>query len=135
MSENGGAPYRFNVIHHRGDPTRATLQSGHTVTKLDQVYIKSPFDNTWLSLKCADYHGEHFVYIDPLYNIDGPEGEHHWFAMCTCGGPAVIIGPGVAGMTHEAGVGLNMLVCLHFMNTLAKYGTGFHQGQSRQQWE
>jgi hypothetical protein len=77
--------YSFSVIKHRGDPKSATTLDGHRVEKVDKVYI--PEWKAWV--RCADYHGEHFVYLDPEA-YKGHKGR--WFAMCTCGGPAVIIG-------------------------------------------
>lgn len=124
--------YRFNIIRQRGDPKKAVLQSGHTVEKLEHVFIKSP-ENAFISLRCADYHNEHFVYIDPLYNADGAVGKGHWFAMCTCGSPAVIVGPSGA-RSHEQGIRENMLVCMAYTTTLLEFGTGFHSGQDQRAW-
>jgi hypothetical protein len=127
--------FRFNIIKHRGDPQTAETLSGHTVKKESHVYLKSPYDNKVISLRCADYHGEHFVYINPMYEKDGSDGLGQWFAMCTCGSPAVIIGP-MAAQSHDEGLWENMLVCYAFAMTQASHGHGWHQGQEpRKKWK
>ncbi len=149
MSEQERPKTAFNIVSHRGDPTSATTISGHRVEKKDFVIIPSPLDPaTFMSIKCADYHNEHFVYIDPLFEkeLDKSEDKQYWFAMCTCGAPAVIIG-GKDASLHEGhnwiqeiiargGHGVeNLLVCQHYMTALMNYGHGWHQGQSPRRWE
>jgi len=126
-------PRKFNIVRHWGSPTEVVLDSGHKVTKQDYVYFKNTLGQ-WVMVKCADYHGAHFVYLDPLYNEEGPDGVGHWFAMCTCGSPAVIIGPTDAAM-EETSPKLNLLVCYAYHLTLTTYGFGWHQGQGGQKWE
>ncbi len=146
-SGNGdGKPTQtFNIIAHRGDPKIATTLSGHHVTKKERVVIPSPFDNTMISLLIADYHEEHFVYIDPLFEEDLEEGDRRrvWFAMCTCGAPAGIISPSDASIHNEIsmvdrfmgkGVNENLLVCQHYFQTLLMNGYGYHVGQDDKQW-
>jgi hypothetical protein len=129
----------YNIIALRGDPTTATTLSGHKVEKKDRVIIPSPFDGQMITLKCADYHNEHFVYIDPMFEKELPKGEkkRYWFAMCTCGSPAVIISPSQASIHegHVIGEDLeNMLVCQMYMMNLMEYGFGFHMGQEKRMW-
>ena len=93
MSGNGRNP--FNIVKQRNSPTEAILTTGQRVEKQDFVFFKLPGEigklktGDWVSIKCADYHNEHFIYIDPVYLKEGKEGIGHWFAMCTCGSPAI----------------------------------------------
>jgi len=138
----------YNIIKQRGSPTEAITLTGHHVTKKDEVLIPSPFDNTQMMfVRCADYHMEHFVYVDPNFEKELPEDEdkQYWFAMCTCGSPAVIIG-GEDVSIHEGhnwlqdilsnmgGPPPNMLVCQAYMTTLKMHGHGYHQGQGKRKW-
>ena len=144
MSDESSMPYAgkaFNIIKHRGDPTTAMTLSGHPVKKEEFVYIKvpTPIGNyeagDWMMVKCADYHNEHFVYLDPLFFVDGPEGKGHWFAMCTCGAPAVIINPKDVGLTHDSDADSNMLVCQAYMMSVTQFGVGRHAtGDGRRWW-
>lgn len=115
MSENGkefNPNISFSIIKQRGDPKTATTLDGHVVHKEEKVFV--PEWNRWVA--CADYHGEHFVYLDPS---DKPG---RWFAMCTCGSPAVIVGKDV--YKGEQG----MLVC-HF-----HAAQGYHQTSDGRTW-
>jgi hypothetical protein len=142
MSESPFAGARFNIIKHRGDPKEATTLSGHTVKKEEFVYLRVPTDMSahlhegdWMMVKCADYHNEHFVYVNPLYLLDTEEGKNQWFALCTCGSPAVIINPKDAALTHEEAYAGNMLVCYVYMLTLTNFGVGRHStGEGRRWW-
>lgn len=133
------ANFTFNTATRHGSPTKATILSGHEVEKQDTVYFKVPSGigkvkaGEWISLKCADYHNEHFLYIDPVYLEEGPQSAGHWFAMCTCGSPAVIIEPG-ATADHDSAEQANMLVCFQYMNTKTNYGVGTHHGQEQREW-
>lgn len=132
---------QFNMVKHRGDPKSAITLSGHRVEKQDFVYFNLPADigslraGTWVTMKCADYHLEHFIYIDPLYLKEGKEGRGHWFAMCTCGSPAVIIDPATAVHHGSLGEEGNLLVCYMYMLNLTNYGVGFHIGQEKRKWQ
>ncbi len=146
MSKNGDGKkknfsnFTFNIATKRGSPTKAKTLSGHEVEKQENLYFQIPGSigsmkaGTWVSLKCADYHNEHFLYIDPLYLMEGPKSAGHWFAMCTCGSPAVIIEPG-ATKSHDSQELVNMLVCYQYMLTKTNYGTGVHHGQEQRAWK
>jgi hypothetical protein len=123
-------PYSFNIVRHRGDPKEAVLLSGHRVTKQESVFFQDG-DGGWHSAKCADYHTEHFVYLNPLYMDDGPKGRGQWFAMCTCGSPAVIIDP-LTAAGHETDAKMSLLVCYLYQTTLSQYGVGQHTTGGRQ---
>jgi hypothetical protein len=130
----------FNIIKQRGSPTEAVLESGHKVKKEEFVYLKVPTDmgffkaGDWISVKCADYHGEHFVYVNPLYLLEGPEGANQWFALCTCGSPAVLINPREVALTHESDPHGNMLVCHLYTSTLLQFGVGRHVTGGGREW-
>jgi len=139
MSE-GFEGYNFNIVRARGSPTEATLQSGHRVEKQEYVYFRNT-EGQWMTVKCADYHGAHFLYLDPMYNEDPKQvdpnkeitGRGHWFAMCTCGSPAVIVGPEEAGY-EDSDAPANLLVCYIYHLTLRTGGHGYHQGSDPRPW-
>ncbi|KKL88077.1 hypothetical protein LCGC14_1928370 [marine sediment metagenome] len=133
MGDNPFEGKTFNIIKHLGDPGEATLESGHTVYKEEYVYFKND-KGQYVAMKCADYHGAHFVYLDPVYNVDGKEGMGHFFAMCSCGSPAVIVGPTEAQL-EITGWQEQLLVCYVYHGTLKAYGHGWHQGQEGRKWQ
>lgn len=132
--------YNFNIIRFH-DPQKATLASGHTVQRADRVFFKVPSDTEmsglvagdWIALKCADYHTEHFLYIDPLYLRDDAEGKGCWFAMCTCGSPAVIVGPADAAI-EDGSCPERLLVCYLYHLTLTQTGHGRHTTTGERPW-
>jgi hypothetical protein len=131
MSESPFSGAVFNIVKHRGDPKSAFLQSGHTVLKEDYVFFKD--DRGMVQkMKCSDYHGTHFVYLDPVYN-DDEKGKGHWAFMCTCGSPAVIVGPGEAEL-EDVDSGERLLVCMAYHQTLKAYGVGQHGGSDGRRW-
>jgi hypothetical protein len=119
----------FNIIRHRGDPTTATLASGDIVKKEPFLFFQDQ-DGIWRKVKCADYHGEHFIFLDPEW-LKGKIGR--WFAMCTCGSAAVMISPKDA-RGHESEIAEQLLVCYVYQDTLTNYGTGMHATKSRKWW-
>ncbi len=140
MSDAAFSGYAVNRVHFRGDPQKATLESGHVVEKSEFVYFRMPVAmgnidaERWVRAKCADYHGEHFVYLDPLYEREAKPGEKgHWFAACTCGSPAVLVGPGEAELedTHSGG---QLLVCFLYHLTLKELGFGRHTTTGERPW-
>lgn len=139
--------HSFNIIKHRDGPTKVILKSGHKVTKENYIYFQAPNADAsapgdWMMVKCADYHGEHFVYLDPLYNTDAlhadPDkritGRGHWFAMCSCGSPAVVVGPTEAAK-EDSDCPERLLVCYTYHLTLNEYGFGTHADEEgRRRW-
>lgn len=141
MSGNGGrVTQTFNIIANRSSPNTAKLSTGEIVEKQEFVFFMLPGElgklkaGEWVSIKCADYHNEHFLYIDPVYLKDGKEGLGHWFAMCTCGSPAIVLDVNTTKQ-HESLENVNLLVCYHYMLTKTNYGHGYHVGQDKRQWE
>ncbi len=126
--ENKLKGFTFNIIKHRGDPATAVTLTGDEVKKESHIYFADP-EGKYVGVACADYHNEHFVYLDPLY-MKGKEGKGHWFAMCTCGSPAVIVGPG-----EPIGLGevtdRNTLVCMMYTATFQQFGVGKHVTSKR----
>lgn len=139
MTQLPSEGYRVNRVKHRGDPKSAVLESGDAVTKQDRVFFRIPIAMgrfsalDWVSIKCAEYHGEHFVYLDPLYENDKDTGRGHWFAACTCGSPAVLIGPTDAQI-EDAGVEEQLLVCFLYHKTLTETGFGRHATTGERPW-
>ena len=116
--------YKLNVIKHRGDPKEAILQSGHRVEKQEYLFFTLPDKGDLKGeqktmLLAAEYHMEHFLYIDPLYETSSD----HWFAMCTCGSAAVMIG---AAEARKIGMGLikapQIAVCFFYAKELESKG-------------
>ena len=148
MSDGNGSedrtPISYNIIKSRGSPTEAVTLSGHRVEKKDFVIMPNPMDSEGygskpMALMCADYHNEHFVYIDPLFEKDLPKDDRRqiWFAMCTCGSPAGMIGPGDAarhnGQQYDGSQG-KLLVCQAYYQNLLMHGHGYHVGQDPRAW-
>ncbi len=100
------SPNTFSIIHHRGMQNSAVTLDGYKVERRDFVYIKNHG-----KVRCAPY-DNHFVYLDPKpVRFGEPE---RWFALCTCGSPAVIIG--TKAYAHLGSPEGWMLVChMHTM--------------------
>lgn len=119
----------FTVVRHRGDPTSATLATGEEVKKEPYLFFQDG-GGTWRKVKCADYHGEHFLYLNPQW-LKGKLG--HWFAMCTCGSAAVIISP-IEARGHESNIEEQLLICYRYEQTLHEFGYGIHATGGRKWW-
>jgi|YelNatPaOPRAMG01_1025707.scaffolds.fasta_scaffold232255_1 hypothetical protein len=74
---------RFSIIKHFNSPNSAVTLDGYTVRRQNKIFIRE----LGRSVVCAPY-DNHFIYLDPVFNQKGGR----WFAMCTCGSPAVIAG-------------------------------------------
>ena|SRR3990167_3674084 len=133
--------FSFNIVRQRGTPTEAILESGHKVEKQEYVYFRKPNEDAsgpgdWTMIKCADYHGEHFVYLDPVYNLPARKvdpnkhstGRGRFFAACTCGSPAVIVGP-IDAALEDSDCKEQLLVCFIYHRDLVAYGWGRHADQ------
>lgn len=79
--------YRFNIVHHLGEPNVATTPDGVKVHRKKSVWIDSINGERGRFVTCVPY-DNHFVFIDPNWK----KIPDRWFAFCTCGGPAVIVG-------------------------------------------
>ena len=98
MSDFDTKDISFSIIKHRGDPTSATTLDGIKVSKEESLFVPE-----WgTSVKAADY-GNHFLYLDNSKKIG------RWWAMCTCGAPAVIVG--YDAYKHDASKGGALVVC------------------------
>lgn len=133
-------PSKYNIIKHRGSPTEAITLTGHKVEKQEYVYFQLPESfgglakGAWITMRCADYHGSHFIYIDPVYLEDGPHAAGHVFAMCTCGSPAVLTGPIEERSTGTPDSPHLLLVCLFFQNEYYRIGKGRHLNEGERMW-
>jgi hypothetical protein len=125
------SPVPLNIIRHRGDPKSAILDSGDIVKKEEYVYFKDD-QGRYQKLECAEYHTAHFVFLDPRYMRSGPQAQS-WFALCTCGSAAVIVGPQDAQL-ERVDAKERMLVCMAFHQHLVQTGRGWHQGSDGRQW-
>jgi hypothetical protein len=122
-------PQRVNALKHRGDPKSAILESGHTVTKEEYLYFTAPSDGTNPETKqavpCMDYHDAHFLYVNPLYELNGPAGYGQVPFMCTCGAMANVISAGEAfrlGLPPPPNNAKKMVVCEFHTNEVVLYG-------------
>ena len=104
----------FAQIRVRNTPNEATLSDGSKIyrNKEGKLWI----DAIGRPVKLADY-DNHFIALDPT-NKKG-----RWFALCSCGSPAVIVGYNVykhgasAGNSDDGMVAGEMLVCyMHSLN-------------------
>lgn len=98
----------FNIIRVAGIPQEATTTDNYKVYRTDKIFVPEFFR----FVKCAPY-DNHFIYEDPEF-LKGTLGR--WFAMCTCGSNAVIVGYNVYkdDASPSSGSGLQtgeMLVC------------------------
>ena len=102
----------FSIIKHYLSPNEGITVDGKKVFRKDKVFVKE-----WgRFVVCAPY-DNHFIYLDESNKMG------RWFAMCTCGSPAVVVGANVykkdASPTSGSGIRPGeMLVCLHH----AQYG-------------
>lgn len=72
----------FDIIHHRGQVTKATTLQGVVVERQERLFIVE-----WGAfVPCAPY-DDHFVYENPDTSVGSPS------YMCTCGSVAVVINP------------------------------------------
>lgn len=115
MSQNEGMS--FSIIKQRGDPDEATTLDKYKVTRKEKVFL--PEFGGWV--RCAPY-SSHFVYLDPT----GKKGR--WFASCTCGSPAVVVGYDAYRRDQSANEG-TMLVCLYHAQH------GYHTNEQGSNWE
>lgn len=111
---------RFSIIKQRGSPTEAMTMDGRKVFKEDHIVCQNPLNpdpetmkKDLIMVKCVDYHGEHFVYMDPVNKVGG------WFAWCTCGSPAVII----YGMSAYSGMTDSMMLACFFHAQFGRHVT------------
>jgi len=120
MSGNGKAeekPLSFSIVKQHGDPNEATTVDGHRVYREEKILIPELGG----TVRCAPY-SSHFVYLDPA-NKEG-----RWFAMCTCGAPAVIVGYDAYKQDASSNEGA-LLVCLYHAKN------GFHQNEQGSSWK
>lgn len=93
----------FSIIHHRGTVNDATTLDGYEVHRQEFVWIRG-----YGKVICPSY-DNHFTYLDPKPVKRGEP--YRWFAMCTCGSPAVITG--TRAYSHLGSPSGWMLVCQH----------------------
>jgi len=101
MTENFKQP--FSIIKHYNSPNSAVTLDGYTVKREEKVFI----EGLGGFVPCAPY-DNHFVYLEP----SGKQGR--WFAACTCGSPAVLIG--AKDYAHLGSPEGMMLVCYFHTN-------------------
>jgi len=105
---------QFAVIKRRGDLNTCETADGHIVHRQDKLFVEEA-DGSGRFIFCAP-DADHFIFIDPVWrNIIG-----RWFAMCSCGSPAVITGYkayeafGSPTTRQESTRPGEMLICYHF---------------------
>ena len=104
------------VIRIHGDLNRAKTADGKEVFRADYLWFPE-----WgiAPIKCCPY-SVHFIFDDPVKEVG------HWTPMCTCGGPAGIVGYGVYTKLMSPTYNGEMIVCLTHMKVFEATGRGIH---------
>ena len=110
----------FSQIRVRNTPDEATLSDGSKIykNKENKFWIK----DLGRPVKAIDYDNQ-FIALDPSNKVG------RWFAMCSCGSPAVIVGHQAykhgasAGNSDDDMVAGEMLVC-YWHTTYGKHADG-----------
>jgi hypothetical protein len=107
----------FSIIKHFGTPNDAVTVDGIRVHRQEKVFVL----DAARFIMCAPY-DNHFIYLDTSKKVG------RWFAMCTCGSPAVIVGYNAykKDSSPTSGVGISpgeMLVC-HIHASFGKHADG-----------
>jgi len=106
--------FTFAIIKHYNSPNEAVTMDGHKVTREEKVWV----DEMNGFIRCAP-DDLHFVYLDPAAR--NPKNIGRWFASCTCGSFAVLVGSNVY-KDYGSPEGM-MLICYHFL-TFGKHADG-----------
>ena len=108
----------FAIIKHRGDLNTCQTADGFTVHRRDKVWVEEADGRNGRFIFCAP-DDMHFIFIDPVWKkVIG-----RWFAMCSCGSPAVITGYkayeqfGSPTTPAESTTPGEMLICYHYAQT------------------
>jgi len=120
----------FGIIHHYNSPNSAITIDGKEVRRESKIWYAEyddegyPINGRFIACAPDDLH---FVYIDPMWKkIVG-----RWFAMCTCGSVAVIVGYNAYRQDSSPSTeGTNkgeMLMCKWFLDS------GVHQFSDRKE--
>jgi hypothetical protein len=102
---------RFSLVRSV-HPNRVTLEDGSIAYRSEKVIVPQ-----FGEIVCAPY-DNHFVFLDPH---KPKRKERYWFAMCSCGGPAVI--GGVSSYRQFGSPQGLMLVC-YFHSSTGRHGDG-----------
>jgi hypothetical protein len=105
---------QFSIIKHFNSPNSATTLDGYKVRREEKIFVKQ----LGRYVVCAPY-DNHFIYLDPAFE----KVKGRWFAMCTCGSPAVIAGYNAykKDASPTSGSGIipgEMLLCYLHSNTM-----------------
>jgi hypothetical protein len=92
----------FDIVHHIGTQNEATLSNGRKVHRLERIYVKE----MRAMIPVASY-DNHFIFETKM--------PHMVSFMCTCGGPAIIVGNFV--YEKDASPEGAMFVCLTHAQT------------------
>lgn len=107
----------FAIIKVKGDLNTCQTADGHTVHRSDKVWVEEPGKPGRFVFCAPD--DMHFVFIDPVWK----KVKGRWFAMCSCGSPAVITGYkvyekfGSPTTQSESTIPGEMLICYHYAST------------------
>lgn len=121
----------FGIIHHYNSPNSAVTVDGKEVHREEKIWYAEYDDEGYpingRFIACAP-DNSHFVYIDPMWKkIVG-----RWFALCSCGSVAVIVGYNAYRQESSPSVeGTNkgeLLICKWFLDN------GVHQFSDKR-WE
>lgn len=123
--------FQFAVIKSRGSLDECETADGFIVHRADKLFVEEA-DGSGRFIFCAP-DDDHFIFIDPMWRrIVG-----RWFAMCSCGSPAVITGykayeafgsPTTRAESTRPG---EMLICYHFAQYGQHLAVNWDEGRER----
>ncbi len=108
------------IIRRRSSPNSAITHDGKEVRREEKVFY-AEYDDEGYTISgrfigCCPY-DNHFVFIDPVWK----QVKGRWFAACTCGSTAVIVGYNAyrrdASPNTDSTTPGEMLVCYHHVQT------------------
>jgi hypothetical protein len=106
--DNSFKDVSFSIIKHL-HVNRVTTIDGYICHRKDKLFV--PEYNA--DVPCAPY-DNHFIFLDPHVLKPG-DPRKYWFAMCTCGGPSILVGSNA--YSHLGSSSGMMFVCLVHLNT------------------
>lgn len=107
---------RFSIVRSVDSANSATLSDGTKVHRVDKIFIRE-----WSRFVTCSPDDVHFIYEVP------PKKKGYWFAGCSCGSPAVIVGSNAYAQYGSSTDTGEMVICYHFvMYGKHSDGTGVH---------
>lgn len=113
-------PTKFHIIRYAGQRDEATTSDGIKVYRKDKVWVADMERGTGRFIACAP-DDTNFIFVDPNWTkVVG-----RWFAYCSCGSPAVIVGSNAykqyGSYSTEGTIKGELLICKEFLETAKHY--------------